>query len=149
MVKLINFALFSIPFVYSKPQFGDLFNEFSNQFVDIFGGVDVDEIISQAEQGFQSVLDAAGGLSSSELFQNLNLDNLPFNLDSVSDINELTQDLVNNALDFSVDDLSQLTSNFDAFNDESIQQILGNALDTVKGTQVFDSLFSGLDDITG
>merc|ERR1711976_401731 len=115
MVKLLNFALISIGSVYSRPQFENFFNDFSNQFVDIFGGVDIEEIITQAEQGFQSVLDAAGGLSSSELFQNLNINDLPFNLDSVTDINELTQDLIDNA-HFSVDDLSQLTSNFDAFN---------------------------------
>jgi len=136
--------------VQSKPQFSDLFDQFGDTFdqfgetfVNIFSGVDISGIINQAEQGFQTVLDAAGGLSESELFQNFNTENLPFNLDEISNINELTTDLVNNALDFSFEDLTSLTTNFESFTqDIEVQQVLGNALDTVKGTLVFADLFS-------
>ena len=60
MVKFSSFALFSVSLfstsslVHSRPQFEDFLNDFSNQFVDIFGGVDINELIAQAEQGFQS-----------------------------------------------------------------------------------------------
>jgi len=139
--------------VQSKPQFSDLFDQFGDTFdqfgetfVNIFSGVDISGIINQAEQGFQTVLDAAGGLSESELFQNFNTENLPFNLDEISNINELTTDLVNNALDFSFEDLTSLTTNFESFTqDIDVQQVLENALDTVKGTQVFEDLFSGIE----
>ena len=138
--------------VQSKPQFLDLFDQFADTFdqvgdtfVNIFGGVDISEILDQANQGFQTVLDAAGGLPESELFQNLDIGNLPFNLDEISSINELTTDLVNNALDFSLEDLTSLTTNFESFTqDIDVQQVLDNALDTVKGTQVFEDLFSGI-----
>jgi len=139
--------------VQSKPQFadlfdqiGDTFDQFGDTFVNIFGGVDISGIIGQAEQGFQTVLEAAGGLSESELFQNLDTENLPFNLDEISNINELTTDLVNNALDFSFEDLTSLTTNFESFTEDiDVQQVLDNALDTVKGTQVFEDLFSGIE----
>lgn len=143
--------------VQSKPQFSDLLDQFGDTFgdtfdqvgdtfVNIFGGVDISEILDQANQGFQTVLDAAGGLPESELFQNLDIGNLPFNLDEISSINELTTDLVNNALDFSFEDLTSLTTNFESFTqDIDVQQVLDNALDTVKGTQVFEDLFSGID----
>jgi len=157
MVKLTLFLpLLSIS-VQSKPQFSDLFDQientltdtfdqFGDNFVNIFDGVDISSIIDQAEQGFQTVLDAAGGLSGSELFQNLEIENLPFNIDEISSINELTNDLVNNALDFSFEDLTSLTTNIESFTqDIDVQQVLDNALDTVKGTQVFEELFSGVE----
>ena len=108
----------------AKPQFGDLFgqigdtfNDVASDFTNIFGGIDVNTILEDAQNSFNSILETAGGLSDSDLFQNLDVNNLPFSLDDISDLQQLSNDLIENAMSFSTSDIEELTSNFENFGD--------------------------------
>jgi len=124
---------------FGNGDFSDMQNQMQNFANSMFEGVDLNALYSD-------FLGGASSLKDSQLFSNIPKDKVPFDLENVSGIEDLSNKFIENAGKFNKTEIKNLIDNLSSnyADNDQVKAIFESSTDVLKGTHAFGKFFKGM-----